>query len=253
MEKRIVCGIHAVRGLLESSAKEVSAIYFSDKRNDQKLVVIQQLAETNGVKCYRVGKSRLNEITGGVRHQGVIAECSQDTAEAPQESFSSWFSSLKQRSFIVALDSIQDPRNLGACIRSASAAGADGLIIPRHRGANITATVSRVATGAAETIPIFRASNFARTLDELKSAGLWLVGLDAESPLSVYDMDFTDPSIVVFGSEETGLRRETEKKCDVVASIPTAHQVNTLNVSVAVGVVSFELVRQRKVYAELKS
>ena len=132
--------------------------------------------------------------------------------EASQESFSSWFSSLKQRSFIVALDSIQDPRNLGACIRSASAAGAGGLIIPRHRGANITTTVSRVATGAAEATPIFRASNFARTLDELKSAGLWVVGLDVESSLSVYDVDFTDPSIVVFGSEGDRVAQGNRKK-----------------------------------------
>ncbi|MFO8156478.1 MAG: 23S rRNA (guanosine(2251)-2'-O)-methyltransferase RlmB, partial [Thiohalospira sp.] len=145
----------------------------------------------------------------------------------------------------LALDGIQDPHNLGACLRTAEAAGAAGVIAPRDRAAGLTATARKVATGAAERLPFYQVTNLARTLKELGAAGLFIVGAAGETDTNLYEVDLTGPLILVLGAEERGLRRLTRENCDVVARLPMAGEAESLNVSVAAGVCLFEAARQR--------
>ena len=245
MSKPIVCGIHSVLNLLKRRAGSVQTVYLSAARNDSRISEIESLTHRESIPCVRVEGHLLNRLANGLRHQGVIAECEEQPEQAKTQDIREWLSTLVQSSFILVMDGIQDPRNLGASIRSAHAAGVGGVILPRHRGAGLTSTVSRTAVGAIEEMPIYFASNLPRTMDDLKKSGLWIVGLETGASKSIYDIDFTEPSAIVFGSEQTGLRKETKRQCDLVASIPMALEANSLNVSVAVGVVAFEVARQR--------
>ena len=247
MSKPIVCGIHSVLNLLKRRAGAVQTVYLSAARKDSRISEIESLANRESIPCVRVEGHLLNRLSNGLRHQGVIAECEELPEQRKTQNIHEWLSTLVQPLFLLVMDGIQDPRNLGASIRSAHAAGVGGVILPRHRGAGLTSTVSRTAVGAIEDMPIYFASNLPRTLDELKKSGLWIVGLETDASKSMYDIDFTEPSAIVFGSEQSGLRKETKRQCDMVASIPMAAGTDSLNVSVAVGVVAFEVARQRNV------
>ena len=245
MSKPIVCGFHSVLNLLKRRAGAVQTVYLSSTRKDSRISEIESLAQRSSIPCVRVEGKVLNRLANGLRHQGVIAECEIQPEQAKSQDIREWISTLVEPSFLLVMDGIQDPRNLGASIRSAHAAGVGGVILPRHRGAGLTSTVSRTAVGAVEEIPVYFASNLPRTLDELKKSGLWIVGLETGASKSIYEIDFAEPSAIVFGSEQSGLRKETKRQCDLVASIPMTAGVNSLNVSVAVGIVSFEVARQR--------
>ena len=242
---RRVLGIHSAAAVLRHRINEVQSVMLSDSRTDEKLAEIESLAERIGVEVTRVPKETLREFARGHPHQGVIVLCHQIRSDSSRGNVKQWLSTLNDASFLIVLDDIQDPRNLGACIRSANAAGVGGIMLPRNRGCDITATVSRTASGAAEITPIYKVSNLARGLDELKSAGIWVIGLDSNAADSIFDVDLTEPCAIVFGAEDRGLRKQSQKKCDVVARIPMQGETENLNVSVAVGVVSFDIVRQR--------
>ena len=239
-------GVHVAKTVLQHRLQEVECVYLSESRNDSRLQEIERLANDHSIPVHRVSKDAMNEHAQGNRHQSVVVIC-HDGKRMKSPNVQNWLSSLPDSSLIVVLDGILDPRNLGACIRSAHAGGAGGIILPRNRGCQVNATVSRTAAGAAEITPILRVSNLARTLDLLKTAGLWVIGLDLTAENSIYAMDLSEPCALVFGTEETGLRKETRKKCDVLGSIPMLGGIQSINVSVAVGVVTFETARQRMV------
>ena len=239
-------GVHVAKTILLHRLQEVECVYLSESRNDSRLQEIEQLAKSHGISVHRASNEAMKEHAGGNRFQSVIVIC-QNAKRMKSPNVQDWLSSLPNSSLIVVLDGIEDPRNLGACIRSAHAGGAEGIILPRNRGCQVNATVSRTAAGAVEITPILRVSNLARTLDLLKTAGLLVIGMDLAAENSIYAMDLSEPCALVFGTEETGLRKESRKKCDVLGRIPMRGEIQSINVSVAVGVVTFETARQRMV------
>ncbi len=243
MEKRF--GMHVAKTMLQHRTDAIESVLLSDRRKDRRLREIERLARAGNVTVKRLPHQELNELADGNKHQGVIVLSQLDSDETGRPSLTDWLGGISDASLIVALDGIADPRNLGACLRSANAAGVDGVILPRNRGCPITPTVSRTAAGAAETTPIHHASNLARALDDLRARDFFVTGLDEFAADSIYDIDFTGPCVLVFGTEESGLRLGTRKKCDQLVRIPMHGEITSLNVSVAVGVTAFEAVRQR--------
>lgn len=240
-------GIHVAIAMLKNRADDIETVLLSAKRQDRRLREIEQIARSRRIKIKRLPNSDLAEISEGNKHQGVIILSHFRVGETHGKSLSEWLDTLPDSNLLVALDGILDPRNLGACFRSANAAGAGGVILPRSRGCALTATVSRTAAGAVETTPIYRASNLIRTLDELKSQEYFVVGFEDDATDSVYDLDLSEKCVLVFGTEETGMRVGTRKRCDQLACIPMRGNISSLNVSVALGVVAFEAYRQRLV------
>jgi 23S rRNA (guanosine2251-2'-O)-methyltransferase len=192
----------------------------------------------------RASREQLTDMVGEVNHQGVVAVL---VAYAKTYSENDLFAIIESANngLILALDGVQDPHNLGACLRSADAAGVIAVIAPKDRSSPLTAVAKKVACGAAETVPFIQVTNLVRTLESLKDAGYWSVGLTEEAEQTLYEMDLAGPTILVLGAEGDGLRRLTKEKCDFLAKLPMAGAVSSLNVSVATGVSLFEAVRQR--------
>jgi len=180
-----------------------------------------------------------------VRHQGVIGRL-QPSRERNERDLELLLDGLEHPPFLLVLDGVQDPHNLGACLRTADAAGVDAVIAPRDRAAGLTATACKVACGAAQTVPFIRVTNLARTLGRLQKAGIWLVGAAGEEDRELYQADLTGPLAIVVGGEGRGLRRLTRERCDLLVSIPMAGIVESLNVSVATGICLYEALRQRR-------
>ena len=241
---RKVFGIHNAFSMIRYKAREIVSVDLSESRNDRRIRQIEKLAIGQGIPVRRVASETMNADAEGNRHQGVILTC-HSAVVRPSTNLSDWFDSLENQSLIVILDSVIDPRNLGACIRSANASGVGGVIVSRSRGSPMTATVSHTAAGAAELTPIYQASNLVRDIELLKNKGIWVIGLDEDASEQIFAMNLSDPCALVFGAEERGLRAETKKKCDLLACIPMLGGVSSLNVSVAVGVATYEAVRQR--------
>lgn len=240
-----VFGLHAVRSLLERSPARISLLLAQESRDDARMDEVLELAEKANVPVRRVARQELDERVPGVSHQGVLAE----TGGAPslgEHDLPVFIESLKRPPLILILDSVQDPHNLGACLRSADAAGVDVVIIPKDKSAPLNATVRKVACGAAETIPVVRVTNLARTLRALRDAGVWIYGAAGEAEASLYDTDLNGPLALVLGGEGKGLRRLTREHCDGLLSIPLAGSISSLNVSVATGICLFEAQRQRR-------
>ncbi len=240
-----VFGLHAVRSLLERNPARISLLLALETRSDVRMDEILALAETANVPVRRVARQELDERVPGVTHQGVLAE----TGGAPglgEHDLPDFIESLGRPPFLLILDSVQDPHNLGACLRSADAAGVDAVIIPKDKSAPLNATVRKVACGAAETIPVVRVTNLARTLRAVRDAGVWIYGAAGEAETSLYDTDLSGPLALVLGGEGKGLRRLTREHCDGLLSIPLAGSVSSLNVSVATGICLFEALRQRR-------
>lgn len=239
-----VFGLHAVRSLLERNPARISLLLVLETRNDERMDEVLRLADKANVPVRRVARQELDELVPGVSHQGVLAE----TGGAPglgEHELPAFVESLGRPPFLLILDSVQDPHNLGACLRSADAAGIDAVIIPKDKSAPLNATVRKVACGAAETIPVVRVTNLARTLRALRDAGVWIYGAAGEAETTLYDTDLSGPLALVLGGEGKGLRRLTREHCDGLLSIPLAGSVSSLNVSVATGICLFEAQRQR--------
>ena len=243
MSDEIVFGIHAVNNLLKRSPERVRELYLQQGRDDEKLQSIFSLAKKNGIHVQVVKKPFLDEKAQG-NHQGVAARAKPVQAKGENELFSQ-LDDLDGPAFLLVLDSITDPHNLGACLRTADAAGVHAVIAPKDKAVGITATVSKVACGAAETVPFYQVTNLARTLKEFQERGIWLYGTAGEASESVYKTDLKGPIAVVMGAEGKGLRRLTREACDHLIHIPMAGDVSSLNVSVDTGVCLFEAVRQR--------
>jgi 23S rRNA (guanosine2251-2'-O)-methyltransferase len=236
--------MHAVASLLERDPTRVAVLLALESRADQRMSRVIELAETAKVPVRRVSRRELDELAAGLSHQGVIAE----TGTAPglgEKQLPDFLDALPGPAFLLILDGVQDPHNLGACLRSANAAGVDAVIIPRDRSAPLNATVRKVACGAAESLPVVRVTNLARTLRALRDAGIWVYGAAGEAETSLYEADFCGPLALVLGGEGRGLRRLTREHCDGLLSIPMAGAISSLNVSVAAGIFLFEARRQR--------
>lgn len=243
-ERELVYGLHAVTALLESGGR-VHALWVLDSRHDDRLARVAELAQKAGVKLLKVPRTELDRLTDGARHQGVAAE-SEGAELLDEGGLYLLLDRLREPPFLLVLDGVQDPHNLGACLRSANAAGVHAVIAPKDRSAGLTAVARKVASGAAEVTPFFQVTNLARTLRDLKERNIWLVGLAGESDQSLYELDLKGPLAVVMGAEGEGMRRLTKEQCDFLARLPMSGSVESLNVSVATGVTLFEALRQRQ-------
>ena len=226
------------------SPGRVKRVHLAAGRSTGRLAEIQQLAERSGIAVVEAESATLDRLAEGQRHQGAVAEVLLRSGD-PETQLEDALAAAEGPPLLLVLDGVQDPHNLGACLRSADAAGVHAVLAPRDRAAGLTPVVRKVAAGGADAVPFIAVVNLARTLRDLRSRGLWLAGLDAEGETTIYDADLRGPLAVVLGAEGQGLRRLTRENCDQLVSIPMAGSVESLNVSVATGVVLFEAVRQR--------
>ncbi len=245
MADPVAYGLHAVRLLLSKSPGRVRRVMVAGGREDGRIAEIRALAERAGVKVATTADAELDKLAEGGRHQGVVVEVTPRSGD-PETQLEEALEASVGPPLLLVLDGVQDPHNLGACLRSADAAGACAVIVPRDRAAGLTPVVRKVAAGAAETVPLVSVVNLARTLRDLKSRGIWLVGTDDTASGTLFEADLAGPLGLVMGSEGEGMRRLTRECCDQLVSIPMAGAVESLNVSVAAGVALFEAVRQRR-------
>jgi 23S rRNA (guanosine2251-2'-O)-methyltransferase len=239
---RAVFGFHAVLARLRADASSVVELYLDENRKDARAKDLALTAERAGVALMRVPTKRLDGFYGGGRHQGVVALVFDKPA---REGLEDLLDLLKDPPLLLVLDGVTDPHNLGACLRVADAAGAHAVIAPKDRAAGIGATVSKVASGAAESIPYYMVTNLARTLDDLKERSIWIVGADEHAEKTIYESVLPASIAWVVGAEGEGMRRLTRERCDLLARIPMHGSVASLNVSVASGVCLFESRRRR--------
>ena len=241
-QTRIVFGFHAVTVLLRQRPESVLELHAGAERTDGRMRDLLKLAEQKKVRVMAATGERLDGLTGHARHQGVAAR----VAEVKRSnSLDDTLDAVVGPPLLLVLDGIQDPHNLGACLRVADAAGVSAVVAPKDRAVGLTATASKVASGAAETVPYFPVTNLARTLRELKERGIWIVGTDEGARDDLFTADFPDAVAWVLGSEGEGMRRLTREHCDFLVRIPMQGIVESLNVSVAAGIVLFESVRRR--------
>jgi len=240
-EPRVVYGFHAVLARLRADPGSVIEIYLDETRGDARARELASLAERAGVRLMRVPVKRLDGFYGGARHQGVVARIE---LKAARESLDEILEQV-EKPLLLVLDGVTDPHNLGACLRVANAAGVHAVIAPRDRAAGVNPVVSKVASGAAEITPYFMVTNLARTLGELKERNIWVIGTDAQAGATLYESDLPEAVAWVLGAEGAGMRRLTRDTCDLLVRIPMHGAVDSLNVSVAAGVVLFESCRRR--------
>jgi 23S rRNA (guanosine2251-2'-O)-methyltransferase len=241
-----VFGIHAVEALLRDDPARVRRLLVLAEREDERLRTIVRLAEAAKVAIEVCPRRQLDRLTHDGRHQGVVAETAQ-TELGSEAELELRFASLPQPYLLLALDGVMDPRNLGACLRSAAAAGVGAVLLPKSRSAPLSEVARKAASGAAESLFIVAVSNLVRRLDWLKQRGLWVVGAAGEAEVPWSAADLSRPTVLVLGGEGKGLRELTRKTCDQLVSIPMHGAVSSLNVSVATGILLFEAVRQRGV------
>ena len=241
-------GYHAVESLIRREPRRVAALHVQADRQDKRMQALCELCRNQGVSVLSCSKSELDTLVTG-RHQGVVAVLDPaGGAEAVgmmSEADLSEHLSQVAAPLILILDGVTDPHNLGACLRSADAAGATAVIFPKDKSADVNDAARKVASGAAETVPWTRVTNLARTIEALKQAGVWVIGTDGEAEETLYEQDLSGPCALVLGSEGAGMRRLTRDLCDFIVRLPMAGSVSSLNVSVATGICLFEAVRQR--------
>jgi 23S rRNA (guanosine2251-2'-O)-methyltransferase len=238
-----IYGLHAVRAMLERHPQRVLGVRLAEHRGDARARAIEELAQRNHVTLKRVDNHLLREQLGDVAHQGVAAEV-VPLAPWDEDQLLAALTEV-QAPLLLALDGVQDPHNLGACLRSADACGALAVIVPRDRAAQLSPAVRKVAAGAAESTPVVAVTNLVRTLKLLKEASLWVVGADAAADRDAAAADLKGGVVLVLGSEGTGLRHLTQANCDFLVRLPQLGAVESLNVSVAAGMLLYEAVRQR--------
>jgi 23S rRNA (guanosine2251-2'-O)-methyltransferase len=239
-----IYGLHTVRALLARAPQRVLRVYLQQGRADQRAGQIEAQARAAQRPVERVDGARLRAWVGEVAHQGVVAEI-EPLRPTSEDQFFEQLGAAPEP-LVLALDGVQDPHNLGACLRTADACGVMAVLVPRDRSATLNATARKVAAGAAETTPVVTVTNLARSLKLIKSAGLWIVGADALAPQRAAEVDLTGGRCLVMGSEGSGLRELTRRSCDWLVSLPSLGSVESLNVSVATGMLLYEALRQRQ-------
>ncbi|UZE96895.1 23S rRNA (guanosine(2251)-2'-O)-methyltransferase RlmB [Alkalimarinus alittae] len=243
-ELQTVFGLHAVSALLEKDPEKIKRLLVLRGRKDKRLESLLVAARKAGVSIENIERHQLDKIVAG-NHQGVIAEC-DSIAEMDEGDLETLLQALTEKPFLLVLDGVTDPHNLGACLRSADAAGVHAVIAPKDKSAPLNGVARKVACGAAEHVPYIKVTNLARTLKWLKQYGIWLVGAAGETEQTIYENDFNGAIALIMGAEGKGLRRLTKEHCDGLVKIPMAGSVSSLNVSVATGICLFEAVRQRR-------
>jgi 23S rRNA (guanosine2251-2'-O)-methyltransferase len=240
-------GIHAVREALEAG-RAFDRIIIAKGRQDTRVEQIVQLARVRNISLRFEDRAQLDRLADSKDHQGIVALVAERAAGTLDEilAAANVGTGRGEKGLIVLLDGVEDPHNLGAVIRTALAAGAHGVVIPERRAAGLTDTVARASAGALSHLPVAKVTNLARTMQELKETGYWLVGLDEQAEKTYTELDYTSPLGIVLGGEGKGLHDLTRKRCDFVVSLPTVGPVKSLNVSVAAGIVLFEVLRQRR-------
>lgn len=242
MSKSSIYGIHAVEKFIQQSAQQCVELITTEGRNPRLLSVIGQ-ARKAGIPQRHAGRDQLNELVGNDKHQGCVLQIR--VVEGQQKSLEQCLTELNRNSLFLILDGVQDPHNLGACLRTSDAAGVDAVIIPKDRSASLNATVRKVAAGAAESVPLIEVTNLSRCLQMLKDAGVWIYGTSGDAQDSLYAHDYSGPVALVMGAEGHGLRRLTAQQCDHLVKLPMHGVVESLNVSVATGVCLYEIMRSR--------
>ena len=239
----LLCGFHAVAARLKVAPDSIAELYVDAERRDARMKQLLARCDAAGVRPIACDGQRLARLAGGTRHQGVVAR----VRALPQpRSLDDLLDAITgEPPLLLLLDGVTDPHNLGACLRTADAAGVHAVIAPRDRAAGINATVAKAASGAADTVPYFMVTNLARTMLELKERDIWITGTSDAAEGSIYDCDFCRPTAIALGAEGAGLRRLTAERCDALARIPMRGAVESLNVSVACGVCLYEARRQR--------
>lgn len=241
----VAFGIHAINSLLRRSPDRILSLSIQVDRNDKRIQELVSLAQNQGIALARVPKAELDELTTE-RHQGVVAviERIETTALLSERDLPSFLGAIACP-LVLVLDGVTDPHNLGACLRSADAAGVHAVVVPKDNSAELNATARKVASGAADVVPLVSVTNLARTLKALKDAGLWVIGTTGDADVLVYEQDLALPAAIVMGAEGAGMRRLTTEACDFLVKLPMLGAVSSLNVSVATGIILFEAVRQR--------
>jgi 23S rRNA (guanosine2251-2'-O)-methyltransferase len=239
-----VFGLHAAQAAIDYSPEKIRQAWLDTARRDQRLNAVAGDLQALGIPLHKADKKQLERFAAGKNHQGVVLELDMP-AERSEDELKQAVQALAAPALFLVLDHVQDPHNLGACLRSADAAGAHGVIVTKDQAAGITPTVCKVASGAAETVPVYQVTNLARTLRWLKDAGVWIVGAAGEAEQTLYQADLAAPTALVVGAEGSGMRRLTRETCDVLVKLPMHGQVESLNLSVAAGVLLYEAVRQR--------
>ena len=244
MSENEIYGIHAVLAALANPHRKVKMLYLNQDRLDNRLQMLLDKASIRGIPVERLPAPILNKRFPDVSHQGVVA-CVGKLPEYSESHLPHLLESSKSPALILILDGVTDPHNLGACLRSADATGVDFVIIPKDKSASITPVVSKVACGAAESVPVVRVTNLARAIATLKEQGVWIYGAAGEADASIYSLDSKTSIALVMGAEGSGLRRLTRDLCDGLFCLPMQGEVSSLNVSVATGVSLYEIVRSR--------
>lgn len=238
----VLAGFHSVGARLRNNPDSLHIVYIDPLRKDQRMMKILAELQDAGIRVMKADRSRLDGLSREISHQGIVA------LAAPIEnglSFDDLMNKLDQSTLLLILDGVTDPRNFGACLRVADAAGVTAVVVPKDRSANITLSASKASAGASETVPVVQVTNLAASIVELKDAGVVVVGTAGEAEKSIYDFVQTEPFAWVLGAEGDGLRRLTRKRCSALAKIPMFGSVESLNVSVAAGICLYETVRQR--------
>jgi 23S rRNA (guanosine2251-2'-O)-methyltransferase len=243
-ETSVIFGLHAVRTLLRQRPEMAALLLLQKGRDDARMQELVQLAQAKSIKTEWRDQKELDRLAGSERHQGACLQV-RSVGVLGEGALDDLLDAGTSPPLLLVLDGVQDPHNLGACMRTADAAGVAAVIVPKDRAAGLSATVRKVASGAAESVPLIQVTNLARTLRWLQERDIWIVGTDDQAEHSLYGAKLTGPLAIVLGAEGTGLRRLTRENCDMLVSIPMRGIVESLNVSVAAGVLLYEAVRQR--------
>ncbi|MDN5841983.1 MAG: 23S rRNA (guanosine(2251)-2'-O)-methyltransferase RlmB [Alcaligenaceae bacterium] len=242
---QVLAGFHAIQARLRHAPDSIQDIYLDASRRDRRMTNFTQQIEAAGVRWHPVDSGRLDGLARGARHQGVVALAQAQPLAVDVDDVLDVLEDQAGPALFLILDGVTDPHNLGACLRTADAAGVHAVIAPRDRAVGLNTTVQRVACGAADTVPYIMVTNLARTMRAMKARGVWLVGTDDQAPRSMHQVDTRRPMAWVMGAEGEGMRRLTRETCDELAAIPMLGSVESLNVSVAGAVCLYETVRQR--------
>ena len=245
MSEHFVYGLHAVSAVLANPHRTIYKIFISQERGDKRLQDIINKAQKATITLETLSAQKMNQRIADYNHQGIVAQASA-LPEYNEGHLLPLLEASKNPALILILDGVTDPHNLGACLRSADATGVDFVVIPKDKSASITPVVSKVACGAAESVPLVRVTNLARAMDTLKEQGVWIYGAAGEATASIYQTECTGSMAIAMGAEGEGLRRLTREHCDGLFSLPMIGTVESLNVSVATGVSLYEVLRQRQ-------
>lgn len=244
---QFIYGTHAVEAALKNPESGLQEIYLTQTKQAGKLHYIVELAERRQIKVKSLSRQQFEQMLGDVNHQSIAARITYADKKVDEAELLQWIKDAKEPVLLLVLDSVQDPHNLGACLRTADAAGVMAVVVPKDKAATLTPTVRKVACGAAENLPFVQVTNLARFLTAIKKVGVWCYGLAGDAEKNIYQISLKGHIALVMGGEGDGLRQLTRECCDELLSIPMAGTVSSVNVSVATGISLFEAVRQRTI------